>query len=202
MALQVDPLDANAVLGSGPGGGFGPAVLTFGATGTGTETRDMAGEGTLALAAGKLPASPLFSAIEAVLGRSNLRGSSYEPLAVPFRIRENRLRFEPFEMRTALLSLGMSGWADLEGPVDLRIAVRAPRDAVALARVPANFLDLVDEGGWVTVPLRVAGTLESPRVTADAEALRAQGRRAVREVVRQQVEKGVSRALGKLFGRR
>lgn len=202
MAMSVDPLDANAVLGSGPGGGLGPGVLAFGATGTGTETRDMAGEGTLTLAAGTLPDSPLFTAIEAVLGRADLKGSSYEPIKVPFTIRQDRVRFQPFELRTSLLSLGMSGWADLAGPLDLRIAVRAPRDTVALARVPSEILDLVDDGGWVTVPLRVSGTMEAPHVAADGEALRAQGRRAVREVVRQQVEKGVSRALGKLFGRR
>jgi hypothetical protein len=202
LALRVDPLDANAVLAAGPGGGFGPGILVFGATGTGTETRDMIGNGSLSLAAGRLPESPLFTAIEAVLGRANLSGSAYEPVTIPFRIQENRLHFDPFEMRTSLLALGMSGWADLAGPIDLRIAVRAPREAVALARVPSGVLDLVDDGGWVTVPLRVLGTLESPRVTADAEALRAQGRRAVRETIRRQVERGARRVLGKLFGNR
>lgn len=202
LALRVDPLDTNAVMAAGAGGGFGPGVLVFGATGTGTETRDLAGKGTLNLAAGRVPGSPLFAAIEVALGRSNLRGSAYEPVAIPFRIREDRLHFDPFELKTSLLSLGLTGWADLAGPLDLRIAVRAPRDAVALARIPPEVLDLVDEGGWVTVPLRVSGTLEAPRVTADAEALRAQGRRAVREAVRQQVEKGVGKVLGKLFGQR
>ena len=71
-----------------------------------------------------------------------------------------------------------------------------------LGLLTAPLLDLVDEGGWVTVPLHVSGTLENPKVTADAEALRAMGRRAVREAVRQQVEKGVSKAPGKLFNRR
>ena len=119
---------------------------------------------------------------------------------MPFQIRKDRLHIAPFELRTSLLSLGISGWADLAGPLDLRIAVRAPRDAVALARVPPAVLDLVDNSGWVTVPLRVTGTPEKPRVTADSEALREQGRDAVRTVVRQQVEKGVGRVLGKLFG--
>jgi len=200
LALRVDPLDANAVLAAGPGGGFGPGILSFGATGTGTETRDMSGDGALALAAGRLPGSPLFTAIETVLGRAALKGSAYEPVTVPFRIREDRLHVSPFELRTSLLSLGISGWADLAGPMDLKIAVRAPRDAVTLARVPGEVLDLVADEGWVTVPLRVVGTLESPRVTADREALEAQGRRAARTVVRQQVERGVSRVLGKLFG--
>lgn len=202
LALGVDPLDANAVLAVGSKGGLGAGIVTFKATGTGTETRDMTGEGTLALAAGVLPGSPLFTAIEAVIGRADLKGSAYEAFTVPFRMQQDRMSFEPFEMRTSLLSLGLTGWADLAGPVDLRIAVRAPRDAVALARVPSDVLDLVDDGGWVTIPLRVVGTLEAPKVTADMEALRAQGRRAVREAVRQQVEKGVSKALTKLFGNR
>jgi hypothetical protein len=202
FTMRVDPLDANALLAAGSGGGFGSGLLSLDATGTGTETRDLTGEGTLALAAGTLPGSPLFTAIEAVLGRAALQGSAYQPVAVPFRIHQDRLSFAPFELRTSLLSLGISGWADLAGPMDLRIAVRAPRDAVALARVSSEVLDLVDDGGWVTVPLRVVGTLESPKVTADREALRAQGRQAVREAVRQQVEKGVGKALGRLFGNR
>ncbi|HYU30800.1 MAG TPA: AsmA-like C-terminal region-containing protein [Thermoanaerobaculia bacterium] len=200
LALRVDPLDANAVLAAGPGGGFGPGLLVFGANGTGTETRDMSGDGTLSLAAGRLPGSPLFTAMEAVLGRAALKGSAYEPVTVPFRIRENRLHISSFELRTSLLSLGISGWADLAGPLDLKIAVRAPRDAVALVRVPGEILDLVADEGWVTVPLRVTGTPDAPRVTADEEALRAQGKRAASTIVRQQVERGVSRVLGKLFG--
>lgn len=202
FALNVAPLDINSMLAVGPRGSFGPAVLSFKAHGTGTETRDLTGEGTLSLAAGRLPGSPLFKAIETVLGRASLQGSAYQPVSVPFQIRNDRLHVAPFEVRTSLLKLGISGWADLAGPVDLRIAVRAPRDAVAMARVPPQFLDLVDDGGWVTVPLRVEGTLEEPHVTADREALREQGRRALRTAVRQQVEKGVSRVLGKLFGNR
>jgi hypothetical protein len=175
-------------------------VVRFAATGT--ETLDLAGEGTLALAAGHLPGSPLFSAIESVLGRAALRGSAYQPVTIPFHVRADRVQLSPFELRTSLLSLGISGWADLAGPLDLRIAVRAPRDAVALARVPPQVLDLVDDGGWVTVPLHVTGNPASPHVTADSDALRDMGGRAVRTVVRQQVEKGVSRVLGKLFGNR
>lgn len=202
LSMRVDPLDANAVLGAGPQGGFGPGVLAFGAMGTGTETRDMEGQGTLSLAAGKLPGSPLFTAIEALLGRSDLKGSAYEAVSIPFRIRKDRLEVAPFEVRTSLLALGISGWADLAGPIDLRIAVRTPSDAVAAARVPPEVLHLVaDNDGWVTIPLRVAGTLEAPRVTADMEALRAQGRRVALEAARQEVEKGISKALGKLFRR-
>ncbi|MES1204582.1 MAG: hypothetical protein ABUS79_01470 [Pseudomonadota bacterium] len=121
----------------------------------------MEGKGTLALAAGKLPGSPLFVAMEAVLGRAALQGSAYQPATIPFRIADDRMHFDPFELRTSLLSMGVSGWADLAGPVDLRIAVRAPSDAMALARVPPEVLSLIDDGGWVTVPVRVVGPPEA-----------------------------------------
>jgi hypothetical protein len=202
LNLNVDPLDTNAVLAAGPGGGFGPGVVRFAATGSGTETLDMEGEGTLALAAGHLPGSSVFTAIESFLGRADLHGSAYQPVTISFQVRENRLHLTPFEMRTSLLVLGISGWADLAGPLDLKIAVRAPRDAVAAARVPSQILDLVDKGGWVTIPLRVVGTPESPRVTADSGALLEQGGQIARAVVKQQVEKGVGKLLGKLFGNR
>lgn len=172
------------MLAAGPGGGFGPGVVRFAATGSGTETLDMDGEGTLAPAAGRLPGSPLFTAIETVLGRADVKGSAYQPVTIPFQVRANRLHLSPFEVRTSLLSLGVSGWADLAGPMDLRIAVRAPRDAVALARV---------------APHR---NPQSPRVTADGDALREMTGRAVGTVIRQEVKRGVSRVLGKLFGNR
>src|SRR4051794_8041016 len=79
---------------------------------------------------------------------------------------------------------------------------KAVLDQVAKARVPPEILDLVDDGGWVTVPVRVTGDLASPRVSADGDGLREMGRRAVATAVRQQVEKGVGRVLGKLFGNR
>jgi hypothetical protein len=202
MALSVDPLNTNAVLAAGPGGGFGPGVVRFAATGSGAETLDMDGEGTLELAAGRLPGSSVFTAIESFLGRADLHGSAYQPVTIPFQVRANRLHLAPFEMRTSLLVLGISGWADLAGPLDLRIAVRAPRDAVAAARVPSQILDLVDNGGWVTIPLRITGTPESPRVTADGGALLEQGGQIVRTVVQQQVEKGIGKLMGKLFGNR
>jgi hypothetical protein len=127
FACQLDPLDTNSVLTAGKAKGFGPGKLVFTARGTGTETRDMIGDGTLAIAAGQVPGSPVFAGIEAILGRARLTGSAYAPFTVRFHIERDRLAVEPFELRTSVLALGLHGWADLAGPVDLRIAVKAPR---------------------------------------------------------------------------
>jgi len=202
FACQIDPLDTNAVLTGGSATGFGPGKLVFTARGTGTETRDMLGDGTLSIAAGKLPGSPLFAGIESVLGRAQLSGSSYAPFTVLFQIRRDRLTLQPFELRTSTLALGLHGWADLAGPIDLRIAVKAPRDLVSLARVPPHVLDLVAADGQVTIPLRVTGTPDHPRVLPDTEALEAMGRRALGREIREQAGRAVGRVLGKIFGNR
>jgi len=202
LALRVDPLDTNAVLAAGPGGGFGPGVLSFKATGTGSKTHEMEGEGTLSLAAGRLPASPVFTAIETVLGRATLQGSAYQAVTVAFKIEEDRVHMAPFELKTSLLALGISGWADLSGPLDLQVAVRAPRDVVARAHVPMAILNVVDKGGWVTVPLRVRGTPASPQVIPDNEELRVQALEAAQKALQQKIQQQFNQALGKMFGKR
>jgi len=200
FACQLDPLDTNGVLTAGKAKGFGPGKLVFTARGTGTETRDMIGDGTLAIAAGQVPGSPVFTGIEAILGRARLTGSSYAPFTVRFHIEHDRLAVEPFELRTSVLALGLHGWADLAGPVDLRIAVKAPRDLVSLARVSSQVLDAVAADGMVTIPLRVTGTPDRPHVTADSEALRAMGGAMVRREIEHQVRRGVGKLLGRIFG--
>jgi hypothetical protein len=202
FACQIDPLDTNGVLTAGKAGGFGPGKLVFTARGTGTETRDMIGDGTLSIAAGQVPGSPIFLGIESVLGRSQLAGSSYAPFTVLFHIQRDRLTVQPFELRTSLLALGLRGWADLAGPIDFRIAVKAPRDLVSLARVPPRVLDAVAADGQVTIPLRLTGTPDRPHVTADSEALRDMAGSAIRQEIRHQVERGVGKLLGKIFGNR
>jgi hypothetical protein len=202
---QLDPLNTDAVLATGTATGFGPGRLAFRATGTGTETRDLTGDGTLAIAAGKVPGAPLFLAIETLLGRSELAGAAYEPFSVAFHVRDDRVSFEPFELRTAVLALGLRGWADLAGPVDLRIAVKAPREVVSLARVPPRVLDALAASsgdGMVSLPLRVTGTADHPRVNADMEALGEMGKSVLRQEIEHQAERAFGRLLGKVFGRR
>lgn len=201
FACNVDPLDTNQVLtGGAEANGFGPGKLTFTAEGIGTEVRELVGDGHLEIAAGKVPGSPVFAGLETVLGRAQLTGSAYQPFDIPFHIRGGRMTFEPFELRTSTLALALNGWADLAGPVDVRVGVKAPRDVLSLAKVPPHVLDLVAADGMVTVPLRVTGTVDHPRVGADTDALAAMGRTAVGREIKHQAERAAERLLGKIFG--
>jgi len=200
FACNVDPLDTNALLAGGAANGFGPGKLTFTAEGKGTEVRDLMGDGHLEIAAGTVPGSAVFIGLETVLGRTQLAGSAYQPFNIPFHIRGGRMTFEPFELRTSLLTLALNGWADLDGPLDVRVGVKAPRDVVSLAQVPPRVLDLVAADGMVTVPLRVTGTIDRPHVGADTDALAAMGRTAVGREIRHQVGRAAERLLGKILG--
>lgn len=177
LALTGDPLDLNAASGAGKGGGFGPALLDLTADGVGTESTGLNGRGLLKLEAGSLPASPVLKAIETVLGHTRLVGARYRATQSPFRLERGRVMFEGFRLDSDQVGLTAGGSISLAGPLDLAVAVRTPRQGLAVGGVSSDVLDaLTDEAGFVRVPLRVTGTQERPRVAPDLGALAAQAR--------------------------
>lgn len=179
LAVEGRPLDINAMArATGKGGGFGPAHLTFEAGGVGPEPTGLSGKGLLRLEAGTLPSTPLLAAVERALGRTGLSGARYKASETPFRIERGRVVVERFRLEGDAVGLEVSGWSSLEGPLELSVAVRTPRQEVRIAEVPPAVLDaLVDQEGWVRIPLRVTGTRDAPRVSPDVAALLADARR-------------------------
>jgi hypothetical protein len=179
LAVEGRPLDVNRMAGAtGKGGGFGPAHLTLEASGVGPEPAGLSGKGLLRLEAGTLPSTPLLAGVERALGRTGLAGARYEPSETPFRVERGRVIIERFRLESDTVGLEASGWSSLEGPLELSVAVRAPRQTVRIAEVAPAVLDaLTDQEGWVRIPLKVTGTREAPRVSPDVAALLADARR-------------------------
>jgi hypothetical protein len=177
LVLKGDPLDLNVAAGAGKGGGFGPALLDLTGEGVGPESAGLNGQGRLKLEAGSFPSAPLLKAIEAVLGRTRLVGARYRASETPFRIERGRVLFEGFRLDADQVGLEAGGAIDLAGPLNLTVAVRTPREGLAVGGVSSDVLDaLTDDAGFVRLPLRVTGTQERPRVTPDLGALAAQAR--------------------------
>jgi hypothetical protein len=177
VALDGDPLDVNAVTAAGKDAGFGPGTLKLKGRGRGSEVTGFTGDGTLGLATGRLPSTPVLSALEALLGRTHLVGARYKATQAPFRVEGGRVIIEDFRIDAGDVLLRVDGWSSLEGPVDLRLAVGTPRAGLSIREVPDSVLDaLTDDNGRVVIPFRVTGTQTRPRVFPDSAALMAQAK--------------------------
>jgi hypothetical protein len=179
VAVEGRPLDINKLAGAtGKGGGFGPGHLTLEAGGAGPDPTRLSGKGVLRLDAGTLPEAPLLAAVARALGRTDLFGGRYKASETPFRIENGRVIVDRFRLDGDTVGLEASGWSSMEGPVELSVAVRTPRPEVRIATLPPAVLDaLVDQEGWVRIPLKVTGTRSAPHVSPDVAALMADARR-------------------------
>jgi len=126
-----------------------------------------------------LPSIPLLETLERTLGATRILGAPYKATRTPFRVEGGRVFFDRLRLESEQVAIDLGGWTSFEGPLDLRLAVRAPRPGMAIKGVPGSVLDaLTDEEGWVSVPFDVKGTSEAPRVRPDVNALLRQARRA------------------------
>ncbi len=192
--LKGDPLDVNALAGT-KGGAFGPGRFELDATGAGPDPEALEGKGSLWLAAGRLPSTPILEALGAALGR-RLADARYRATQAPFRVQDGKVFLDGLRVDAEEVTLDVSGWTSLAGALDLAVTVRTPREGLRPPGVPEGLLDaLTGDDGRVSLPVRVTGTQAQPRVVPDANALRAQaGRAAGRSLLDK-----AGRALGGLF---
>ena len=181
LALRGHPLDLSTMMAAAAareGSRAGTATLQLDARGAGSEPTGLSGRGTVRLAGGELPATPLLRAVERVIGRTRLVGARYEPADVPFRIERGRVLLDDVQLRAEPVGLDVAGWASLQGPLELTLTVHVPREGVTVAGVAKEALDLMtDDHGRVVIPLKVTGTQEEPRVRPDAAAFAETARR-------------------------
>ena len=189
FSARGDPVNVNEIVGLGTDGSLGPGRLTLKGNGRGPESRHLKAAGVLHLESGEVPAHPVLEQVQDIVGIEHLVGSEYQATDANLEVTNNRVNLEEFAMETAEAGLDIGGWADLAGPLQMKIVLRTPREGLSIPNVPPVVLDtLEDEKGWVKVPLLVTGTPEDPEVAPDLEELASQG------------IKGAIRSLGDLFG--
>ncbi len=192
-------VDPGQVLGKGIGEGFGLADMEMTASGQGVESRDMIGAGVIRLAEGTMPATLLLAAMEKVLGESSLEGSRYESTEVRFKIADDRIVLEPFQLAGERMRIDASGWVDMEGPLSRKMAVGVPKERASAEEIPApQAAAMTDEQGWTTIPLLVSGTGEEPTVGLDKAAIVDSAKARATDAAKKGIEKG----LKSLFKRR
>jgi hypothetical protein len=181
MNAKGEPLDLNGMVGAKEG--FGPGTLHLEVQGAGPETKDLRADGLLALEEGQFPDAPMFSRIDAALGKKAVVGSPYKATEMSLRMENDRVIFAPFRFESGDARLDLEGTMSLEGPVDFDLSLATPREGLQIEGAGSSALDLLaDDQGWVPVPIDITGTLEDPKVRPDVKALASQaGRGAKRE---------------------
>lgn len=178
LSLRGEPLDIGSMM-AGASRGPGAGSLRLDGRGSGAEATGLHRQGVLRLQAGELPAIPLLKAIDRILGRTRLVGARYAATEAPFRVEGGRVLLDDLRLRTEQVGMDVAGWASLQGPLELTLAIHTPREGLTVEGVAAGVLDLMtDDQGQVVLPLRVTGTQEEPRVRPDGAALAGQARRS------------------------
>jgi uncharacterized protein involved in outer membrane biogenesis len=195
---QGDPLDVNSMVGAKEG--FGPGTLQIDAKGKGPETKDLKAQGELQLAEGRFPAVSMFSQIDEALGKKVVEGASYKATHVSVRLENNRVTLAPFRFETESARLDLEGQVNLDGPIDFDLSLATPREGLEIEGAGATTLDLlVDDEGWVPVPIAITGSMEDPKVRPDVKALASQAGKGVK---REATEKATEALGGLLKGRK
>ena len=141
---------------------------------------------------------------DAVKQRFNLapdKLSQFKDLGGPFEIRDGRFVVRNWNFGAGDITGMVSGSAGLGGMLDLNLAAMLPIEAVRRAGIVRDnpalgaLLDqLTDGGGYVPVRFDVRGTMESPALEIDGQALAATLRAQVQDQGRNQV-RGAARGL-------
>ena len=103
--------------------GVGRGRLRLEAEGFGTRTRNLEGKGAFELERGRLPNVPWVREIDPALA-----GAEHAPAAIVFEVRDERVRFERFELEVGENLLELEGSFGLDGSRDLSANLSRRRD--------------------------------------------------------------------------
>ncbi|MEM1181961.1 MAG: hypothetical protein AAGM22_26680 [Acidobacteriota bacterium] len=180
--------------------GFGPARLELEMNGEGTATTNAIGGGRLVVGAGSLGQLPILSGVEKLVIGSNLVGRAYEPFEVRFRLGDEELHVEPFDVVSGRSRMRFGGSVALAGGVRLETVLDLPREGLALKALPKEVVEvLTDTDGRVKLPIVIGGTAEVPEVQFDRRAWGELLKRRAAKEVEKKIEEELTKALGKLF---
>ncbi len=165
-------VDLDQILEVEGGGSFGESTLELALSGEGPDPARAQGDGTLHVPDGQLPSFKALELIERLLGGPSVSGEDYLGPDIVFHLSEGTLVLDPFELGLERLRLAAGGWVELAGPIDLRAAVKAPRESVNVKALDPFIDSLTDAEGWTAIPIVIGGTLEEPDVDVDLSSVK------------------------------
>lgn len=145
-------------------------------------SRALVGEAAVEIRDGSLRSVGILRKVATTLEKAGGRGigkdeTPFETMAASFRVGNGLARTTDLRMRSIDLDLDGAGTIDLAGPLDLDVrSAFSPAASTLLVERTPHLKVIVGDDGRLTLPLKLRGTIESPRVELD-QAIVEQGLR-------------------------
>ncbi len=153
----------------------------------------LAGKGTLDLRDIAVRGSKIAEAIALFTGIGEMRNTRFAPTRFNFTVKDRKIYFDG-KLESPEVKIDPSGFMDFDKRLsvlaDMKIAPALTSKLSPAAKI-ASYVK--DKSGWVTVPLKIAGTTEKPSVALNKAAV---GRKVERGVGRE-IEKRILKDLFK-----
>lgn len=162
------------------------------------------GRGVFTTEGGGLRENPLTGAVAGLLSYPALRSPSVERVRVPFRVQGTTVHFDTARLATAAGGLSWAGSMDLAGGLDLGSRLQVPRSRIQDlslegAGLAGDLLSRLQQGdGPLELGLGIGGSVASPRVQLDTDALRARAEASVRDAAEEEVQKRIDQGQDEL----
>jgi len=170
--LKVDPMGLQfSAGGSFTADGSLNGNLQFAVEEASAIQKSLKGKAVVKLGKGAVKESQIFDAIALLTGISALKNPAFDDGLFNFDIREQKIYLDGF-INSSLFKIVPKGVMDFEKrlniPTELKIS---PTLSKSLGKTIASIKFIDDEQGWKTIPLKIKGTADQPKVNLDEEAL-------------------------------
>lgn len=180
----------------------GGADLVFEGSGPLTDIMAVAGTGRVEVKEGKLPAAKIFRLIDGLLGESVLVGAQYGLFNVAYRLQDQKVELDAFDIGTRNVGLTISGEASLDGTITMLLDVRVPRTMISIKEIPEQALDVLeDEQGRVQLPFQIGGDSVDPTVVLARSAVLQAARQGAKREVKERAQEEIGKVLRGLFSK-
>ena len=196
-AIQADPL-VTAFAPKAAGTLFGQLDMALAIQGRGTEwqivSKQLNGDGDLSISNGKLVSPGLVKGLSGVLNLADLEELIFDAFNGNLRIKDGRVQLNG-SINSSQLKFYPKGSIGLDGSLDLGLDTRLSPDLAARLDSSSKVTQyLRDDQGWTRMPLKLGGSVTTPRFGLDPKG--------VQESATKALQQELGKKLGeKLFGK-
>jgi len=178
---------------------FGKMQIDVNANGTGLSTeeikKNVVAEGATVVFNGKIVNLPVLHSLADFLNLPSFEEISFKTLNNSFKLQNERLSFENFEMKAFDNDLSLGGFIGLDGSLDISVSMLLSEELTQrfhekAVKVPNVFL--VDSSR-LPLDFIIKGTKDNPEIRWDTE-------KAVSRAAKKTVQTGLEKGLEKIFG--